>query len=243
VTDKAAVLAQLARAIAARDHQSPLPLRLCQACVEILDADGGAITLAYTGSERVTLCTTGPTAARLEDLQDVLGQGPGPTAYTSGEAVIARLDDPDPAIQWLMFADAARASLGFPATIYALPIRPETKVLGVLTLYQEKRRPLAQDLSGAQFLADALGAALLQDPDSQTEIALGPWAARAQIHQATGVVVAQLQIGPEDALALLRAHAYAHDTTLDTIAAEVVDRHLDFSITDSNSNSNRNENP
>jgi hypothetical protein len=95
--------------------------------VEILDADGGAITLAYTGSERVTLCTTDPTAARFEDLQEVLGQGPGPEAYTSGEAVVVQLDNPDPAPSWLMFAGAAHAALGFAATIYALPIRPETR--------------------------------------------------------------------------------------------------------------------
>jgi hypothetical protein len=239
VTDKAAVLAQLARAIAARDHQSPLPLRLCEACVEILGADGAAITLAYTGSERVTLCTTDPAAARLEDLQDVLGQGPGPEAYTSGEAVVAHLDDTDSKTPWLMFADAAHAALGFSATIYALPIRPETKVLGVLTLYQERSRPLAQDLGAAQFLADALGAALMRDTDAHSELAPGPWAARARIHQATGIVVAQLHVSSDDALALLRAHAYAHDTTLDTIAAEVVDRRLDFSVTDSS----RNENP
>jgi ANTAR domain/GAF domain len=238
MTDKAAVLAQLARAMAGRDHQSPLPLRLCQASVEILDTDGGAITLAYTGSERVTLCTTDAVAARLEDLQDVLGQGPGREAYTSGSAIIANLDPDDPSSHWLMFADAAYAALGFAATVYAFPIRPETNVLGVLTLYQARTRPLAQDINSAQFLADALGAALLRDPDSQTEMAPGPWATRAQIHQATGIVIAQLQIGPEDALALLRAHAYAYDTTLDAIAAEVVQRRLDFSTTDSYRNEN-----
>jgi hypothetical protein len=239
VTDKAVVLAQLARAMAARDHQSPLPLRLCEACVQILDADGGAITLAYTGSERVTLCTTDEVASRLEDLQDVLGQGPGREAYTSGETIVADLDHADPASRWLMFADAAHAALGFAATVYAFPIRPETDVLGVLTVYQAPGRPLAHGVGAAQFLADALGAALLRDPESQTEMSPGPWATRAQIHQATGIVVAQLKIGPEDALVLLRAHAFAHDTTLDVIAAEVVQRRLDFSITDSN----RNENP
>jgi hypothetical protein len=232
VTDKAAVLAVLARAIASRSRQLSLPFRLCDGCSEILDTDGGAITLSYTGAERVTLCATDEAAARLEDLQDVLGQGPGRDAYVSGEAVIAHLDGSDPNSRWMMLEDAARAALGFSASVYALPIRPESDVLGVLTLYQARRRPLAHGLTTALFLADALGAALLRDPGSQTEMTPGPWAARAQIHQATGFVVAQLKVSPEDALALLRAHAYAHDTSLAAIAAEVVDRRLDFSTTD-----------
>jgi hypothetical protein len=222
--------------MANRDQLLPLPVRLCQACAEVLDADGGAITLSYTDPSRVTLCATDEVAARLEDLQDVLGQGPGPDAYNSGETVVAELAGDDLAGPWLMLADAARAALGFAATVYAVPIRPEADLLGVLTLYQASPRGLALDLGSVEFLAAALGAALLRDPNSQTELSPGPWATRAQIHQATGVVVAQLGIAPDDALALLRAHAYAHDATLDAIAAEVMARRLDFDITDSNRN-------
>lgn len=243
MSEKAAVLARLARAMTNRDPVLSLPMRLCQSCAEVLDADGGAITLSYTGSARITLCATDEVAARLEDLQEVLGQGPGPTAYTSGKPVIAALAADaaaeSAARRWPLLAQAAHAALGFAATVYALPIRPDADLLGVLTLYQARPRELAQGLSSAQFLADTLGAALLRDPDSQTELAPGPWATRAQVHQATGAVVAQLRISPDDALVLLRAHAFAHDTTLAAIAAEVIERRLDFSSSDSD----RNENP
>jgi hypothetical protein len=43
------------------------------------------------------------------------------------------------------------------------------------------------------------------------------------------MVVAQLGVGVDDALALLRAHAYAHERKLTDIAKDVVDRRLDFS--------------
>ena len=43
----------------------------------------------------------------------------------------------------------------------------------------------------------------------------GAWSSRAGIHQATGMVIAQLGISPDDALAVLRAHAYAEDIPLD----------------------------
>jgi len=199
--------------------------------VEILGADGGAITLAYTGSERVTLCATDAVAARLEDLQDVLGEGPGPEAYRFGEAVTVHLGDGG-VEPWLMFAEAACEALGPAVTVYAIPIRLEAGVLGVLTLYQAHERRLAHGLSDAQFLADALGAVLLRDPGSQTEMASGPWASRAVVHRATGIVVAQLGLGPEDALAVLRGHAYAHDVTVEAVAAAVVERRLDLGAAD-----------
>jgi hypothetical protein len=242
VTDRAALLAQWAQEIASSLPAQPLPLRLCLACARLLGADGGAITLAYTQSERVTLCVTDEVAAQLEDLQEVLGQGPGPDAYQSGLAVAAELASPAAVGQWPMFAAAARAAAGDGA-VYALPIRPEGPVLGVLTLHQGTPRPLRCDTAEAQFLADALGAALLQDLDSQAEIGPGPWAGRARVHQATGMVIAQLGVGAGDGLALLRAHAYAHDTSVDAIAAQVVGRQLDFTIADTGTDSNGNEQP
>jgi ANTAR domain/GAF domain len=239
--DKSAVLAQWAQMIAGSASVQPLPLRLCLACVRLADADGGAITLAYTRTERVTLCVTDETAARLEDLQDVLGQGPGPDAYRTGQTVTASLGE-SAAGRWPMFTQAAQAAVG-QAALYSFPIRPDGEVLGVLTLYQAAPRPLRYELAELQFLAGALGVALLRDPGSRTDAGIGPWSSRAQVHQATGMVVAQLGIGPDDALALLRAHAYAHTTSLEVIAGQVLSRHLDFTTTDTGTDRNGNETP
>lgn len=230
MTDKALVLAALAQSIAS-DAQRPLPLRLCQACRDILDTDGGAITVAYSRPERATLCATDETAARLEDLQEVVGQGPGPDAFGSGEPVVAALGADDQAQRWPLFAKAANDSVGTIA-IYAFPIRPQTEILGVLTLYQSKARPLGHPLDVAQFLADTLGASILGDPAARNALIPAPWSARARIHQATGIIVAQLKVNPDDALALLRAHTYAHDSTLDAVASEIIERRLDFTVTD-----------
>jgi hypothetical protein len=217
----------------------PLPLRLCLACARLVDADGAAVTLAYTQTERVTLCVTDETAARLEDLQDILGQGPGPDAYRTGETVATSLGSPA-AARWPVFNQAAQAAVG-QADLYSFPIRPDGEVLGVLTLHQTVPRPLRYELDEVEFLANALGVAVLHDPGSRTEASIGPWASRAQVHQATGMVIAQLGIGPEDALAMLRAHAFAHTTSLDVIAAQVTSRRLDFTLTDSGTGSNGNE--
>jgi AmiR/NasT family two-component response regulator len=42
------------------------------------------------------------------------------------------------------------------------------------------------------------------------------------------MVLAQLHISPDDALALLRAHAFSHNISMATIAEQVVTRQLHF---------------
>lgn len=224
MTDKSRILADLARFVAASGSSEPLPARLCQACVVMLGGEGAALTLSYTKPERLTVCTTDDVSARLEDLQDVVGEGPGPEADRSGQIVVAQLGDHDDG-HWPMFATVARETFG-PLVLCAVPIRPITDVLGVLTLYQHSKD--VPDPERAQFLGDAVGGALLQDREAYDAVGSGPWATRAEVHQATGMIVAQLGISAEDALALLRAHAYAHDMSLARVAGEVVERRIDF---------------
>jgi AmiR/NasT family two-component response regulator len=51
---------------------------------------------------------------------------------------------------------------------------------------------------------------------------------RAEIHQATGMVVAQLGVSAQDALARLRAYAFAEQRLLGDVAHDVVSRRLHF---------------
>jgi hypothetical protein len=55
-----------------------------------------------------------------------------------------------------------------------------------------------------------------------------PIAARAEVHQATGMVLAQLDISATDALARMRAYAFAHQRLLVDVAADVVARRVSF---------------
>jgi hypothetical protein len=205
----------------------PLPERLCLAAVELLGCDGGAITMAYTHAERVTLCTTDGTALRLEEMQDVVGQGPGSHAYTTGH--YARLDlldvgGPDP--RWPLLESEALASLA-PLVVHAIPMQESKGVVGVLTLYQRgTHRDL--DLDAAAVVARVTAAALLADGPSMLEAGQGPWAERAEVHQATGMVLAQLHLGEQDALALLRAHAFSVDPSLRHTAHDVLSGALTF---------------
>lgn len=230
MTAKSAVLAQLVKVVASEASGQPLPLRLSRAACAILGADGAAVTLCYTETTRLMVCATDEIVSKLDDLQDVLGEGPGPDAYSTGRMVRVTLRESAPR-RWPDFAAAAFAELGQVA-ITAIPIQPGIDVLGVLTLYQLPARPLAKDVAVAQFVADTLGAALLRDDGLYQDMGNGPWSSQAQIHQAAGMVIAQLGVDPADALALLKAHAFADGASMAAIAKAVVERRLDFSLED-----------
>ena len=233
MTDRVSILADLARTVAAQHQYASLPERLCRAAVHLMGATGASLTIAYTTPHRVTLCSTDDCASRLEDLQDVLGQGPGPTAYSSGDQIRSQIGAmPSHAgapvdARWPEFDLAVRSAFRS-VRITAIAIHPDGEVMGVLTCHQPVDTQPRLDEPVAQFLADAVGVALLQDPDALATDLTGPWASRAQIHQATGMVTAQLGVHPEDAIALLRVHAFAQSWPLTRVATAVVDRELDF---------------
>ena len=233
--DRSAILARLAMAVVGSDQ--PLAARLCRACVDILEVDGAAITVANVEVEHATLAATDTTAERIEELQEVLGEGPGPDAYLSGTIVVASIDA-DARGRWPVFAAAAADAVGS-VQVVAVPMRPAERTLGVLSLYRRLAQPLRLRADTAQFLANSIGVALLRELVDDLHHAdtwrASTWSGRARVHQATGMVIAQLGVSAEDALALLRAHAYASETTLDRVADRVLDRRLDFSTVDDSS--------
>ena len=130
-------------------------------------------------------------------------------------------------MRWpLLDADALSALA--PLVVHALPLGEGEHVIGVMTLHQQGTgRDL--DLDAALVVARVITAALLADGPTQQDVGHGRWGERAEVHQATGMVVAQLGVPEADALALLRAHAYSHDQSVGTTAHAVVAREVTFS--------------
>jgi hypothetical protein len=187
---------------------------LCRTAAALLDAIAASLTLA-----------DGPTfasstfALALEELQFTLGEGPGPDA--SAGAVVA---EPDllASARWPNFSPTARDH-GVRA-IFAYPLGSG---LGAMTLYRDVVGPLTVGQSEdalvvAQVITvrlGQLGPATMLDGASHDEY-------RAEVYQATGMVARQLGIPPTEALARLRAHAFAEDTRLLFVARRVIDRSL-----------------
>lgn len=224
------LLARLTRGLARTESRRPMAMRLCLAFNEIVAADGGSITLGFSPPERITLCATDDPAARVEDAQDVLREGPSLDAFRTGAAV-SGLSLAEQRHRWPMLSDLLDGR-GAAISLHAFPVRPDATVVGVVCVYQTGERRLAVSEDDAQFLANAVGVALLGHLDSAT-VSDERWAIRDRIDQATGMVVAQLRVEPSDAVAVLRAHAFAHSTTVATVSSWVLSRDLDFSDTES----------
>jgi hypothetical protein len=204
VSNRREMMLRLTHTVARLPVEDPLPLRMCVAFVQIVAARGGSITVAYASSERTLLCATDETSARYEDAQDFVRE------RHRWPGLVSSLRQPSRMVR-------------------AIPIRPGPAVMGVLTVHDGDE--MQRDEGELSFLANAIGAAILGDlPTHEDESRL--WSERDRVSQATGMIIAQLGIGPSDALALLRAHAFAHETSVVEVSRSVVDRQLDFSRPD-----------
>ena len=206
--------------------------RICQACLDGLDVDGAAISLLTASVSRETLWATDPTAELLEDLQFTLNEGACMEAATTGNPVrVPNLHHGPESARWPIFA-AAVAEQTHVAALFAFPLQWGAVNLGVLDMYRINPGGLNEtqwrDALAAADLAALIMLGKRTEPDGDggwLDPALGH---RAEIHQATGMVLAQLGISATDALARLRAHAFVHQRLLIDVAHDVVTRRLVF---------------
>jgi hypothetical protein len=229
MTSRSALLSQLATLIAEGRTESPLSWRLCHATQVLLKAGGASITLENSTPNRVTLCATDDRSTELENLQDVLEEGPCRDAFDLGRTV-RTLVDRSAAERWPRFIPAAADVIGSDGVLWSVPMHAGNQVIGAVSLYTLGNAQLAEPLETVQFLADTVAISVTHDPlslDSPPDAR--DWGSRAQVHQATGMVIAQLGISPEDALAVLRAYAFAQGRSLGDVAQDVVGRTLDIS--------------
>jgi hypothetical protein len=230
VADCAVLLSRLVRAVADAGDGRALTWRVCHAVSGLLGADGGSITVGNSAVNRVTLCATGRRARLLDNLQDVLGEGPCRDAFDSGRPCEAPLRG---AASWPRFIPAAEKIIGLGGVLWAVPMRAGGEVIGVISLYRLLPGTLAVPVDDAVFLADAAARLLLQDPLAFAMFT-GPaegggWSSRALVNLAAGMVMSQLRVCAGDALAVLRSRAFATDAQLADVARQVVDRRLDLS--------------
>lgn len=206
--------------------------RLCQVGAQVTAMTGTGLMLMWDDIQRGSLCSTDDVSAVIEDLQYTLGEGPCVDAYQHARPVLEPdLAEPDVA-RWVAFtppavAAGARAVFGFPLQVGAVR-------LGALNLYRDRPGPLTDDQHAyALVMADVAAQAMLA---MQAKAPPGALAAELEagvdlqsvVHQASGMVSVQLGIGVGEALARMRAHAFAHDRQLHDVAHDVVDRRLRF---------------
>jgi hypothetical protein len=230
MADRAPLPVRLARLAAAGPAEVPLAGRVCEAARVLLGADGASVTMGRPAGDRVTLCATDDRSGELEDLQDVLGEGPCQDAFRERRPAcsLARASS-EGAARWPAFSPAAARILGPDGGLWSFPMCVGSAVIGTLSVYRLAGETLAEPPRAAQALADAAGALLVQDPpDASDTPASGGFGARAVVHLAVGKLVAQLGLTPEDALVVLRSRAFGANAQLAQVARAVLDGTVDL---------------
>jgi hypothetical protein len=232
------------------DGSAPLDMadQLCRACIRLLGVDGASISLMLGGPSHGTFGSSGEVSRQLDEFQFTFGEGPCLDAVRRGAPVlIADLQDSREQ-RWPAYAEAV-LNLGVRA-IYALPISVANTYIGALDLYRHQPGPLlGNSLLGALMTAELAALPLLDLIAAAADWTTaaqngGAWdqvgsLARVEVYQATGMVMAQLSLGPVDALARIRAHAFAEGLTANQVASEIVERRLSWAPGDGPPSPNR----
>ncbi|WAC94317.1 GAF and ANTAR domain-containing protein [Mycobacterium sp. Aquia_213] len=209
--------------------------RLCHACVNLLEVDAAAISLVFDGANAATLGSSGSLARAYDELQFTLGEGPClESVALRAPVLVVDLADPDE-VRWPAYG---AAMLGYQIRgVYAMPVLVAGEYVGALDLFRAHPDPLgAEQLAGAVAAAelaaipvlDLMNAdlqAAMSDPSSDAWVELNTLS-RAEVSQATGMLMAQLEIDATEALVRLRAHAYATDRSAVDVARDILDRRL-----------------
>ena len=197
--------------------------RLCRAAVEELGLDQVSVTLMTAAGSSVLVASQGPPGPGIQELQFDLGEGPGSDAYAEGRPVLVP-DLQDCGGRWPGFA-AAAIERGTTA-VFAFPLQLGAVRFGVLTCVRAEPGPLGRrELSACLIFAEVATELLLDSsptgdkPDPQLHAAMH---AHDEVYQAQGMVMVELAVPLDVALARMRAVAFAEGTSLQELSTDIV---------------------
>jgi hypothetical protein len=222
---------RFARAVASRADRGHDPATsLCAAGVEVLGLTGVGIML-LSGTRLDCVAVSDDVTGDIEALELLVG-GPCLDAFrTRTPCFDSNLADDRP-VTWTAFRAAAlaagvRAAFGFPVVV-------ADECIGVLNCYRDGAGDLsAAQVADAQMIANISGRTIVSWQADAPPGALawqleGSANYRVAVHQAVGRVSVQARVSVDDAMVLLRAHAFAHDLSLLDVAADVLEGGLRF---------------
>jgi hypothetical protein len=200
--------------------------RLCAAAARALPASGVTVGVMTEQGVGAVTAATDPVSQSLLELQFTLGEGPSKDAFGSRRPVL----EPDLGVatarRWPGYAPAAQAA-GVRA-VFALPLQVGAARLGSLEVWRSEPGSLpAASVTLALTFAEVALEALL-DGQARSGAAGVPDGldqaldASYVVYQAQGMVMVDLGISLADAMARLRAHAFASESPLMTVATDVV---------------------
>lgn len=211
---------------------------ICDPCLSVLPVSGLSVSTLSGPINNHTVCASDNVAQRLDELQFDLGEGPCWEAFSSRRPVLV----PDlrngvhPA--WPVFAQGA---LETPiAAMFAFPLYVGQAGVGAMDLYSTSVGDLQPGaIRDAGVLAATIAVELMRRILDQNDLGNGNAhpgeqdlqtqpADRRQIHQATGMLIDQLDLPVSAAFARLRAYAFANGSTVAEVARQVLTGDLRF---------------
>jgi hypothetical protein len=220
------------RAVAARTEAGDDPATsLCAAGVEVLGLTGIGIML-LSGTQLDCVAVSDPATGAIEAMELMIGEGPCLDAFRTRTACFDENLADDRPVTWTAFREGAlaaglRAAFGFPVVVAG-------DCIGVLNCYSDRAGHLSDaQVADAQMVANLSGRTIVS---WQADARPGTLAWQLEqsgghdvaVNQAVGRVSVQSRVAVDDAIALLRAHAFAHDCTLSEVAADVLAGRLRF---------------
>lgn len=197
---------------------------LANRTAELFDAAEAGVMLGDQRGGLRVMASSSERARLLELFELQNEQGPCLDSYNSGEPVNAEdlLDEE----RWPLFTAEAREA-GF-RSVHSLPLRFRSEVIGALNLFRTKPGLLgAEDLAGAQAMADIATISILQERALREAKVLADQLQRALnsrviIEQAKGVLAERAQVNLDDAFNMLRSYARNNNRRLHDVATAVV---------------------
>lgn len=199
--------------------------RVCRAAVDELRLLGAVVTLMSSTETQAVSATSNATTRRLEEQQFGLGEGPTRDAHALHRPVVETDLVAAGWRRWPAFASVASAAGA--GAVCALPLQVGAISFGVLTLYFPATggisvEDLRTGLDFAEFASEVLVNSAGADGDRPELNLPALLDTQGHIYQAQGMVMVDLGVGLAEALARMRAYAYATDQPLSSLAADIV---------------------
>lgn len=204
---------------------------LCAGFLTELPVTGAAMSIFVGTANETRMGATDDCAIALDEAQFSVGEGPRWDATRTRTPVIVP-DTHTAHLTWPALGTAL-ADAGA-AAVFALPMLVGAVNIGVVELYHTRPGPLSPSvLLHALALTGKASWALMHSilDEGRRGSGVTPESeplTRREIHQATGMILVQANVSAAEALLLLRAHAFAHEQTLEEAARAVISRRIAF---------------
>ncbi|MFI6881120.1 GAF domain-containing protein [Streptomyces sp. NPDC050400] len=185
-------------------------------------ADGGAVVLLDEHVRQLAVASSDQRAARAQDLEWVLGEGPIREAVRTGAVVAA--EGAGLVARWPAYGRGLH-DLGLRAAA-AVPLLSGERQFGALAVFDRLSPPRPADL---QRVGAALGDDVLLGPDGDP-LLYGEADLQSVVHQAAGMSSEAEGCSLADALTLIKARSFTEGTTTRDIAHRIVHQGLRLTI-------------